>query len=425
VILLGIAMLSVPRRFALVPILILCCYVSHAQRLVIAQLDFTLVRMLVIFGWTRVLYRREARGVKWTSIDTWIVVGEAVGTIAYCSLHGTVGAVIYRLGATFDVLGLYFLCRILIRDLSDIRSLTRGFVLVTPPLILAFAYEYWTENNIFAIFGGVPAISMFREGRTRCQGAFTHPIMAGVFFASMLPLVVALWWRRGTDRLLSVVGTVTTLGLVGFSSSSTPAMGVAAGMAGAAAFLLRYRMRLVRWGIVGMLVALAFAMQKPVWHIIARISVFGGSTGWHRYYLIDNAFAHLGEWALIGTKSTTHWGMGMRDITNHYISQGVLGGLGKMLILIVVIVLAYRCCGRIWRALRPNRANVILGWAVGVTLFMHTAMFVAVTYFGQVVVVWWLCLGMIVSLYETKVLRPKRVRRPAVRKVLVRRAVHA
>ena len=44
VLVLGIVMLSVPRRLAVVPLIVLACFISQRQRIVIMTLDFDLLR---------------------------------------------------------------------------------------------------------------------------------------------------------------------------------------------------------------------------------------------------------------------------------------------------------------------------------------------------------------------------------------------
>ena len=62
IVLLGAATLVVPRRYALVPALVLVCCVAPAQRIVLATLDFDFMRVMVFFGWTRVLLRGDMSG---------------------------------------------------------------------------------------------------------------------------------------------------------------------------------------------------------------------------------------------------------------------------------------------------------------------------------------------------------------------------
>jgi hypothetical protein len=55
---------------------------------------------------------------------------------------------------------------------------------------------------------------------------------------------------------------------------------------------------------------------------------------------------------------------------------------------------------------------MILAWALGVSLFTHTMMFIAVSYFGQIQVLWWLLIAMLASLYSG-LRRRRRARVPA------------
>ena len=59
ILLLGVATIVVPRRYALVPALVVACFVAPAQRVVLATLDFNFLRIMVFFGWARVLLRGE------------------------------------------------------------------------------------------------------------------------------------------------------------------------------------------------------------------------------------------------------------------------------------------------------------------------------------------------------------------------------
>jgi len=59
--------------------------------------------------------------------------------------------------------------------------------------------------------------------------------------------------------------------------------------------------------------------------------------------------------------------------------------------------------GRLWRrAAKKKRADLILSWALGVSLFVHCMSFLGVSYFGQISMLWYLSLAMIASLSPTK-----------------------
>ena len=122
---------------------------------------------------------------------------------------------------------------------------------------------------------------MIREGRLRCQGAFSHPILAGCFWASVLPLMAATYWQRTVPKWLMMAGIASVFVIIGACASSTPVMGVLFGFLGAAMFPIRPWMRSIRWVMVLALLCLHMVMKAPVWHLISRVDVVSGSTGWH------------------------------------------------------------------------------------------------------------------------------------------------
>lgn len=398
VLVLGLVMLVVPRRHAVLPMIVMACFVASAQRLVLVGFDFNLLRLMVLFGWARVVLRSEHRGFLWKPLDIAIVLWLLCGAAIYTILHGSMDAFINRLGWVYDAAGMYFLFRCLIRTWSDVEHLVRGIAWVSVPVAAAFVLEHFTGRNIFSIFGGVPEITVIREGRLRCQGAFSHPILAGCFWASLIPLFAGLWWRGGQSRIWSVVGLSAALIIVIMCASATPVTAVTFGLVAAAFFPLRKSMAVVRWAILASLVGLHLLMNAPVWHLISRITVVGGNTGWHRYYLIDQAIKRVGEWGLIGTKSTSHWGWGLADVTNQYVLVGVRGGLLTLILFVAVIALSFRAVGRLLAQSAPDRVCTVLTWAIGASLFVHCVNYVAVSYFGQIIIVWFMLLAIIGSL---------------------------
>src|SRR5262245_27652876 len=82
-IILGVATLLVPRKYALWPMIFLACLIAPAQRIVIATLDFSLLRVMFMFGWLRVFMRGESTGLVWKRIDTLMIWWMAVRAIVY------------------------------------------------------------------------------------------------------------------------------------------------------------------------------------------------------------------------------------------------------------------------------------------------------------------------------------------------------
>lgn len=234
----------------------------------------------------------------------------------------------------------------------------------------------------------------------RCQGAFAHPIIAGCFWASVLPLIASLWWRGTLSRPLAVVGSCSALAAVGLSASSTPVMAVLMGLLGASLFLVRHWVHWVFFAACASAVVLHLVMKAPVWHLISRITIAKGNTAYFRFQLIDSAIHRFDEWALLGTKSTSHWFWGAQDLTNQYILEGVQGGVLTLLLFLVMITLAFLAVGRTWRAVQRRRDLLILSWGLGTAMFVHCTSFIGVSYFGQIVFLWYFHLAVIASFDE-------------------------
>ncbi len=395
----GMAILFLPRRYAVLPMIFTACLVAPAQRIAPFTLNFTLLRIMVVFGVVRLLTRREFRNFVWKPLDSAILLFTVSEVGFYIVTWGTMDAVKNRLGWAYDVIGMYFMFRCLIRDWQDVHQIITGFVLVSIPVALAFIIENRTGRNLFAFFGGVPEITVVREGRLRCQGAFAHPILAGCFWASAMPLLIARLWQRGLRRWTGTIGLVTFSIVVATCASSTPVMGVLFGVLGMCMFPVRYHMKFVRWGILLLLCLLHLVMKKPVWFLLARIDIVSGSTGWHRYYLIDTAIKHFNEWWLTGTNDVSGWiDWAYLDCTNQYVAEAINGGLMTLVLFLITIVLAFRGVGRLWRSRDRQRGEAFMAWALGVSVFVHCMNYLAVSYFGQIIIEWYLILAIIGSL---------------------------
>ena len=93
-------------------------------------------------------------------------------------------------------------------------------------------------------------------------------------------------------------------------------------------------------------------------------------------------------------------------MTNEYVFQGVSGGMPGLIAFVVMIVLCYRCVGRLWRRHTGDRYRLLSSWALGCCLFAHTMSFISVSYFGQAKVIWFLLLASIASLTPTREAKP-------------------
>jgi hypothetical protein len=344
-------------------------------------------------------------------IDWVFLAWVCTSLVTFVLSRGTSAALVFKLGVVFDAVGLYSLFRCLVPEWKDMARLSYVTAFVAIPVALAFVIERWTGRNLFSALGGVSEITDIREGRLRCQGAFGHPILAGCFWAAAWPLAAATWWTSGMGRLLAVVGSLSAVTIVALSASSTPLLAAGVVVLGGLAFLLRSYLGVGRWAILLALLGLQLVMNNPIWHLFTRVNVVGGSTGWHRYYLIDEAVKRLDEWWLVGTPSTNHWGRGLGDITNQYVLEAVQGGLVGLLLFLTLAVLGFRTVGQLWRSAWPDARKVALAWALGTSLLVQCVSFFGVAYFDQTGMLWYLVLACVASLATSPDVLPQGTRR--------------
>lgn len=395
------------RQRVLIPMLIVGVFITSLQRLVIGSYDFTMIRLLLLGVYLRVLVRDDTWRFRWTRMDTLFVLYVLTVSGAYIALRQTPAAVTNRLGFAFDALLAFFAVRLYFRSVEQVRILMRGFAFVLFVVAITMLVEQLTQYNVFSVLGGVRATAWVREGRLRAQGAFSHAILAGTFGGVFLPLCWALRGRlSSTDRRFALVGIAGGIVMVFASSSSGPVLSLLAAVFGIALWHYRkYTPQFFRWSLV-LLVALHFYMQAPVWHLISRVDLVGGSTGYHRYALIDAAIRNFSEWALFGVRTTGQWGWGLNDVTNMYVLQGVNGGFAALFLFILVIRSGFRSVG-VAMASSRSVANEKLSWAWGVVLFAHCVSFLGVSYFGQMEFFWYLTLGVLSALPQAVELETK------------------
>lgn len=400
----AIATFVLPRRHVFFPVILLTVLVPAAQRLVILGLDFHFLRLMTLAGWIRVLARGEYRPLRMTPLDWAMVAWTIARLVAVVLRRGSPGALVNQLGQGFDALGIYLLARVYVRSWRDVDGLVSCFIWASLPVLFFSIYEVLTHRNPFYIFDPSLEHALVRDGRVRARGAFSHQILAGCYWVGVLPLMAGRFFQK-RRRLTSSIGIAASIVLIFNCASSTPLLGSGLALVGAAFWPLRRRMSAVRWSLLGVLVLVQLSMSKPIWHLIHRAGALGlgASTGYHRYRLIQAFVDNFKKWALVGVNGTGSWGRQLEDVTNHFIVQGVKGGLVTFVLFIAVYVLAFRQVGWILRASARSRSLSIWGWALGVSLLAHSAMMFATSYFGQILLPWYLTFGVVGSLSSVAV----------------------
>jgi hypothetical protein len=390
--------LLVPRRWSALPVILLLCFIPAGQRIVIATVDFTFIRLLMSVVWLRLILRSEVRQIVWNHLDRAMVLWAGTCVVTGYLLGMTLTILINRLGNAIDAMMVYFFFRLLIRSHADLIVIATQFMVCSFAVAMFFVIENRTTRNMFAVLGGVPEITDVREGRLRCQGAFAHAILAGCFWGALIPFYLLRGWA-GRGWLMPLFGVGAALAIVMMCSSSTPIMALAFGMMAGAMWFVRPGLRWLRWLIFLWLNILHWVLMKqPVWHLLARVDIMSGSTGWHRYHLVDKFIANVREWSLFGTMQTGHWGPGLQDVTNQFVAEGVSGGIARFLLFLWIVWLAFAGVSRSMRLPNATSYYRLASWALGTAVFMHCMNFIAVSYFEQIVAEWQMTLAAVASL---------------------------
>lgn len=382
--------LFLPRRYVLLPFIAAACLIPMNQRFYIFGLDFTVLRVLVLTGMLRLVVRGELEAIHWNTLDKMVLAWSLSNTIFNTLLWGTLAAFINRCGLMFDSLGLYFLYRHFFRNFENIHQAIKLFAfcaIISAPLV---AIERHNHSSPFAIFG--PTGATFHRGRFRCAGPFPHFIMMGVFWASMLPLFYSSW-KRELNRLYMLLAIGSALFLVFLSASSTPLMTIGAMVLFWKLYMYRQYGKRIFLGACGMILLLHIVMKAPVWHLLARANIFGGSTGWHRFNLFDQFVKRIPEWFFFGTKSTGHWGHDLFDVTNQFVLEAVRGGATTLFIFIFLLYYAIKVSGK-GSLVFIDKSYRWFAWGVCISLLGHMVTFWGTSYFGQILMVFFMHLAM-------------------------------
>jgi hypothetical protein len=389
------------RSAAVNALLAVAAFMPLGQQVVVFGLHIQFFRILTVVGFLRIMSRGENSGFTWTRIDKLFVAWAL--TAAVCGALRAPGSImgINCLGGAFNEFGTYFLIRILTKDPIEAVDHLRLLALATIFMAMAMSWEYVVHKNLFAVFGGVPFEVLVRDGRFRCQGPFRHPILAGTFAATLFPLLAGMWLRGRRDKLIAFLGMAACGFISTVAAASSGAMLTCiTAVLGLALWPIRARMQIVRRLMVLAIIGLTVTMRSPPWYLIAKASDVFGGTGWHRAFLIDQAVKYFGEWCLIGTSVTAHWAPAGQvlpldpnnmDITNHYVMQGVQGGILGLGLFITIIVNCFKVVGRTLRRRKDSPLGSKMLWAFGVGLACHCVAFVSISYFDQIEVFWfWL-----------------------------------
>ena len=391
------------RQHATAAFLLASLLIPIDQVLLVGSLHFPMLRVMVLFGLVRIcrdklLFRSKVFTGGTNKIDIALMLFAIVVAINGMLLFKESGEVVYQLGNVYTTLGAYCLLRHLMHDKDDVVSAARTVAFIAIFVAVIMLWETETGHNPYALLGGARswwyATLMERDDRFRAMGGFGHPLLAGSFGAGVIPLCALLWWSKRSSRLLAAIAAVAATVIVITSNSSTSILAYAGGILALGLWPMRRWMRQLRWAIVLTLVSLHMVMKAPVWHLISRIDLAGGSSSWHRFALIDQCIRHFGDWWLIGVKSTAAWGWDMWDTANWYVGICDASGLVPFLLFVAIIVHAFKYLGKARKGVTDKKSQLFF-WALGCSVLANVVAFFGISYWDQTQVAWYALLAAI------------------------------
>jgi len=365
-----VLILTLPRRKAIAPFLLAFFTIPAAQVLVLGGVHFTMRQILIL----TVLARMgafpgsppEGRYVGGFNALDRVVVLWTLSSLIIFNVEWMEGqALIKSLGDLIEALGGYLAVRFLIPNREAVQRTIKLLAVICVIQGVCMMSEQFTHQNVFDFAGSNwPTV---REGHIRSEGAM-GTLYGGAIAGALIPLFLWLWTDR-KSTLAACAGLAGASAMVFASHASTSWMAYGASLMGLSFWPLRKQMRLVRWGIVGTLVGLHLVMHGPVWSLIEKIDLTGGSSSYHRYELVDNCIRHFGDWWLVGYKYYNSWGFCMFDLCNQFVVAGVTGGLVTMVLFIMIFTRGFGMIGRARKQVEGDRSQEWFFWCLGSILF--------------------------------------------------------
>jgi hypothetical protein len=387
-----------PRKYVILPSLLMVFLVPFGQVVVMGGIHFTVYRIVVLCGLIRFAASKPDGATSrlaggFNSVDMAFTLFAVLSFVTFTVQWLDVQALIKALGSFLDVLGGYIVARFLIQDRADVVRAIKVFGVIAMILAVCMANEQLTRQNIFGYLGGIERAVAVREGKARSTGVFEVYITAGVFGATLLPLLVWLW-SEGKSRILAALAIVGATVMTITSNSSTPLLAYVAGIVGLCFWPLRKQMRSFRWGLLLVLVGLHLVMKAPVWALIARIDLTGSSSGYHRYMLVDGCIRHFSDWWLIGFKNYNDWGWDMWDLSNQYVAYALTGGLATLGAFLLVISRSFGQLGTARKSVQGNIKDEWFLWCLCAALLSHVVAYFGIGYFDQMQFAWYVLLAL-------------------------------
>lgn len=305
---------------------------------------------------------------------------------------------------TSDMVIAYFFGRATIRSPRDFRVF---LLLVAPALFAAgalVAIESITHRPIVqpiaaALLGGdyVLARPDFRLGLLRARGSFPHPILAGVFLASFLPLYL-LSGLRGWPRLIGSLGAVFAF----FTVSSAALLGLTTGLILTGYNWLSERISNLSWrmffAVSAIFVFVAEASGAGTYRLLIRYGSLNSSSAYNRIRIWNYGTRNVeaNPWFGIGYADWDRPDWLGDSVDNFWLLTAMRFGLIPPTLTLLMTLLAALAMIRIAGTAGTVDRRTLTGVVIALSVFAFGATSVAL--WGSALVWFFMMIGLGVSL---------------------------
>lgn len=383
-------------------------------RLVFAGQNLYAPRLVAFALLPWLIYRIASGHFRYRHLDL-LLIGGAVWMMVSFSVYYDIATGLRRAGGmAFDVVAPYLLARLCITDCASLR---RFLVLIAPGIFLAglsLAAEGLLGRHLVRplatrIFGslayyqegsaiGDSYLSVeYRLGLLRAYGPFSHPILAGLFMASMLPLF-ALSKLRGWPLYLGVTSGIFAI----FAGSSAAYLLLILALVLVLFEQVQERITFVGWrmflfGMTVVALGAHVASQNGLISVLTRFTLNPETAAW-RVYIWENGSRSV--------EQNPYFGVGFSDydqlahtiesIDNYWLLLAVRHGLPTPVLLGLLVIVAVVLLCTVSTRICKSDQKLFKGLAISLTLLAILAFTVALI--GSIMTWFYMLLGIALSL---------------------------
>lgn len=279
-------------------------------------------------------------------VDGLVIMTSAWVCLALFMTTEAVEAFTAAAAQTTDITLAYFFGRFTIRSLRDLRifliMMAPGLFLIAATIVVESITHQLIIQNLFSEITGQPVKYRpdYRLGLFRAPGPFPHPILAGVFLASFLPLYV-LSGIKGWPKFAGITASICSF----FSISSAALLGLVAGGALIAYNWLSERIANLSWRLfffsAGVFVfVVETATGSGIFGLIMRYAALNKQTSYMRKLIWEHGSRNVLEnpWFGLGYGDWARPSWMPPSVDNFWLLMAMrFGIIPAVLILIVTI----------------------------------------------------------------------------------------